>query len=221
MIKRLEEIRQMLKERNDKWYKQERPDIYLKYVVPTDCILNALKDYEIGITEETNKIIEEKNNGYYYFNYYDETSYYDELVEEGQAKFLGGDNTYNHSGNVQNDFNWSTYELLEDNKYIVVVSFHLGGDIRGNYTDNIVLQFDYDTGFEDLIQSVSYEYGLTFELEVDNVVYKVTPFAFDECYEVYDRNTDDYIYDVWGMDDEEIKECIRKRIKEKEEEKKW
>lgn len=217
MIKRLEEIRQMLKERNDKWYKEERPDIDLKYVVPTDCILDALKDYEIGITEELNNLINEKNKDYNYFIWYDETSYYDELVEKEQAKFLGSDNTYNHSGNVQNDFNWATYEL-EDNKYIVIISFHLGGDIRGNYTDNIVLQFDYDTGFEDLIQSVSYEYGLTFELEVDNIIYEITPFALDECYEVYDRNTDDCIYGVWGMDDREIKECIRKEIKEKEEE---
>lgn len=218
MIKRLEEIRQMLKERNDKWYKEERPDIDLKYVVPTDCILDALKDYEIGITEELNNLINEKNKDYNYFTWYDETSYYDELVEKEQAKFWGSDNTYNHSGNVQNDFNWATYEL-EDNKYIVIISFHLGGDIRGNYTDNIVLQFDYDTGFEDLIQSVSYEYGLTFELEVDNIIYEVTPFAFDECYEVYDRNTDDYIYGVWGIDDTEVKECIRKEIKEMEEEK--
>ena len=71
MIKRLEEIRQMLKERNDKWYKQERPDIDLKYVVPTDYILDALKDYEIGITEELNNLINEKNKDYNYFTWYD------------------------------------------------------------------------------------------------------------------------------------------------------
>ena len=175
---------------------------------------DCLADYERGLTEDEYKRIygEYGRSKDTYFNTYDEYDYFTNL--EG-AEYLGGDNTYNHSGSVQNDFQWHTIKLDNDT-YIVLLAFHIAGDIRGNYTDYIVLEFDYEIGFEELMNEISYEYGLTFELEVDGKTYEITPFVFDECVEVYDREVDDYIYGIWGVDDEEVTEQIREKLNKEE-----
>lgn len=215
-IKKLNEIRKFLKEKNDYWWNEERKDLDLKYYVPTDVICQVLEDYEVGISKEVNDIIEKKNKDRYIFCY-DEYNYYEDLVKQGKAKYLGGDNTYNHNGCVQNDFQWHTFKMLdEEDKYIVLLAFHIAGDIRGNYTDYIVLEFDYEIGFEELMNEISYEYGLTFDLEVNGKFYEITPFVFDECLEVYDREKDDYIYGIFGINDEEVIEQIKEKLEKEE-----
>lgn len=210
-IKNLKEIKEMLHERNEYWWKEERPDLDLRYYVPTDVICDSLAYYERGLTEEEYKAIygEEGRKKDTYFNTYDELDYFQNL--EG-AEYLGGDNTYNHSGNVQNNFQWHTIKLNDD-VYIVLLAFHIGGDIRGNYTDYVVLEFDYEVGFEEFMGGeISYENGLTFDLDIFGKTFEITPMAFDECVEVYDSETDDYIYGVWGNDDESVKSLIIEKV---------
>ena len=210
-IKNLKEIKEMLHERNEYWWEEERPDLDLRYYVPTDVICDSLAYYERGLTEEEYKAIygEEGRKKDTYFNTYDELDYFQNL--EG-AEYLGGDNTYNHSGNVQNNFQWHTIKLNDD-VYIVLLAFHIGGDIRGNYTDYVVLEFDYEVGFEEFMGGeISYENGLTFDLDIFGKTFEITPMAFDECVEVYDSETDDYIYGVWGNDDESVKSLIIEKV---------
>ena len=210
-IKNLKEIKEMLHERNEYWWKEERPDLDLRYYVPTDVICDSLAYYERGLTEEEYKAIygEEGRKKDTYFNTYDELDYFQNL--EG-AEYLGGDNTYNHSGNVQYNFQWHTIKLNDD-VYIVLLAFHIGGDIRGNYTDYVVLEFDYEVGFEEFMGGeISYENGLTFDLDIFGKTFEITPMAFDECVEVYDSETDDYIYGVWGNDDESVKSLIIEKV---------
>lgn len=210
-IKNLKEIKEMLHERNEYWWKEERPDLDLRYYVPTDVICDSLAYYERGLTEEEYKAIygEEGRKKDTYFNTYDELDYFQNL--EG-AEYLGGDNTYNHSGNVQNNFQWHTIKLNDD-VYIVLLAFHIGGDIRGNYTDYVVLEFDYEVGFEEFMGGeISYENGLTFDLDIFGKTFEITPMAFDECVEVYDSETDDYIYGVWDNDDESVKSLIIEKV---------
>lgn len=210
-IKNLKEIKEMLHKRNEYWWKEERPDLDLKYYVPTDVICDSLAYYERGLTEEEYKAIygEEGRKKDTYFNTYDELDYFQNL--DG-AEYLGGDNTYNHSGNVQNDFQWHTIKLNDDT-YIVLLAFHIWGDIRGNYTDYIVLEFDYELGFEEFMGGeISYENGLTFDLDIFGKTFEITPMTFDECVEVYDNETDDYIYGVWGNDDESVKSLIIEKV---------
>lgn len=103
---------------------------------------------------------------------------------------------------------------MAENEYLVVMSFHIGGDIRGNYTDEIVLQFEYEMQFLEILNDISYEYGLRFDLEVDGKNYEITPFVLDECVEVYDSERDDYIYHIFGIDDEEVTIQIREQVEE-------
>lgn len=211
-VKKLNEIREFLKKQNDHWWNEERKDLDLKYYVPTDIICQALENCEIGISKEIADIIEEKNKDHY-FTFYDEYNYYEDLVEQGKAKYLRGDNTYNHCGKVQNDFQWHTFKI-NDEEYIVLISFHIGGDIRGNYTDYIVLKFNYETEFEEyMMYDISYENGLTFNLEIEENIYEITPLVFDECLNVYDTKKDDYIYNIYGLNDDDVIEQIKEEIK--------
>lgn len=207
-VKNLKEVREFLKEKNEKWWNGERKDLDLKYYVPTDIICEAIAPYEVGIGKNVYDWIENYNK-----NHWVDYMTFSRYLEEHGNESLGGDNTYNHCGRVQNDFNWETFKLNDD-RYWVVLAFHIGGDIRGNYTDEIVLEFEYDTQFLEVLDEITSEYGLYFDLEVDNKTYELAPRVLDECLEVYDRITDDYIYHIFGIDDEEVTEQIREQRKE-------
>lgn len=207
-IKKLKEIKKFLKEKNDYWWNEERKDLDLKYYVPTDIICEELEQYEIGIPKDIYDFLggEKMYDGWYNGSV---ASY----LEGHCLENFRGDNTYNHSGRPQNDFNWQTFKIEKD-KYWVVLMFHIGGDIRGNYTDEILLEFEYDTQFLEVIQDLGQNYDLTFDLEVKGKTYAITPFVFDECLEVYDSETDDYIYHIFGTDDEEVIAQIEEQVEE-------
>lgn len=64
----------------------------------------------------------------------------DEVIGETPLKELSADNTYNFSYNGLVDLNWRVYEDEEYERYFYVITPHLGGDIRGNYGDALILQ---------------------------------------------------------------------------------
>lgn len=213
-IKKLKNIKEFLHKQNEYWWNEERKDLDLKYYVPTDLICEQLEQYEIGISQEIYEKIKQKDTGNQYFQLYDEYNYYEDLASQGIATYLGGDNTYNHCGRSQNDFQWHSFKI--EDKIIVLLAFHINGDIRANYTDYIVLEFEYDTEFLEVINNISYENDLTFDLKIDSNTYEITPFVFDECLEVYNRITDDYIYNIFGINDEEITKQIKERTEKEE-----
>ena len=61
------------------------------------------------------------------------------------SEYIGGDesgyNTYNYDNDLSQDFLW---RILEDDEgsYYVLISIHLGGDIRGNYSDTVLLKLN-------------------------------------------------------------------------------
>lgn len=215
-VKKLESIKNYLHEYNEYWWKKERTDLDLKYYVPTDTFCKTFADYEIGVPIFIQAYIDKLNRENPY-RYYDIDTYMERLAEKGKIEYKGSENTYNLTSKTQNDFVWHTYKVKD--YYIVLVSFHIGGDIRGNYTDYFVLKFDYDNQFENIcLGDLSRENNLTFDLEIDNKVYAITPFALEECLEVYDYETDDYIYGIYETTDEEVIANIKEKVKEREEE---
>ena len=64
----------------------------------------------------------------------------DDVIGETPLKELSADNTYNFSYNGLVDLNWRVYEDEEYERYFYVITPHLGGDIRGNYGDALILQ---------------------------------------------------------------------------------
>jgi hypothetical protein len=64
----------------------------------------------------------------------------DEVIGETSLEEVTADNTYNFSYLGLVDLNWRLYEDKEYDKFFYVIMPHLGGDIRGNYGDAIILE---------------------------------------------------------------------------------
>jgi len=119
-----------------------------------------------------------------YLEYMEELSY----LEEGK-----GDNSYNWAGNVSNHFNMQTYRNINTGEYLVEFKVHLYGDVRGNYTDSVLLKFDQDYFFyEALAEANGYEeykgYGIRFS-------------AMSEGYEIHHIETDEDMEEKYSWDD--------------------
>ena len=81
-----------------------------------------------------------------YLDYMEELGY----LEEGK-----GDNSYNWAGNVSNHFDFRVHNDLINGGIYVEFKVHLYGDVRGNYTDSVLLKFDNDYFFYEGIAEVS------------------------------------------------------------------
>jgi hypothetical protein len=64
----------------------------------------------------------------------------DEVIGETPLEELSADNTYNFSYNGLVDLNWRVYHDVDYDRFFYVIMPHLGGDIRGNYGDAIILE---------------------------------------------------------------------------------
>ena len=157
---KLNEIREILKKKNDYWWNIERKDLELKFYVPTDILLGALADYEMELPKEIVKDFEkqEKNSNAFYFGW---ETYFEN--NKSYKKVQCG-NSYNWDGKVQNDFEYDIFKDLETEKYIVLLRVHLGGDIRTNYTDTMFFEFDSDYDFFELLNDIGNENNLSFDI---------------------------------------------------------
>ena len=63
----------------------------------------------------------------------------DEIIEERELQLVNSDNTYNFSYLGLIDLNWRVYYDENAEKYFYVIHPHLGGDIRGNYGEALIL----------------------------------------------------------------------------------
>lgn len=117
-----------------------------------------------------------------------------------------GDNSYNWSGNVSHDFDIKIYNNALDEGVFVEFKVHRFGDVRGNYTESVILQFDNDYTFWECIgECDKYE-----SIEVDGATYVYTVSALSDTYEVTDEEGS-YICEAYG-EEEDIIEAIKKAI---------
>ena len=117
-----------------------------------------------------------------------------------------GDNSYNWSGNVSHDFDIKIYKNAFDDGVFVEFKVHRFGDVRGNYTESVILQFDSEYTFWECIGECDrYE-----SIEVDGNTYDYTVSALSDTYEVTDEEGN-YICEAYG-EEEDIIEAIKKAI---------
>jgi hypothetical protein len=64
----------------------------------------------------------------------------DEVIGETSLEEVSADNTYNFSYHGLVDLNWRVYHDEDYDRFFYVIMPHLGGDIRGNYGDAIILE---------------------------------------------------------------------------------
>lgn len=115
-----------------------------------------------------------------------------------------GDNSYNWGGNVSHDFDIKIYNNAFDGGVFVEFKAHRFGDVRGNYTESVILQFDNAYTFWECIEECDkYE-----SIEVDGKTYNYTVSALSDTYEVTDEEGN-YICEAYGEEDDII-EAIKK-----------
>ena len=155
-------------------------------------VLEALEPYEIPET------IEELTEGGYI---YDDCDY-------------KGDNSYNWSAPINHNFDFKVYNNNNTANDACYVEFkvHRFGDVRGNYTDSVVLEFMGDYEFYEALSECN-KYN---SIEIDDNNYNIDINIFSDGFEIFDDNGD-YIATVYGYDADEVTEEIRNAIGSEEE----
>lgn len=117
-------------------------------------VLENLKSYEVTNIplftddeecEEIENVIEiEKNNVENIVSF---------LSDCYEYKETSCNNTYNWSAPINRDFYFHVYESKINDKIYITMAVHILGDVRCNYTNEFLLQFDY---IEEFFEALSY-----------------------------------------------------------------
>lgn len=142
----------------------------------------------------------------------------DVVYDDAQGNYISIDldvtsnNSYNWSGQVV--FNYNEIKVTDrygyDHGYIAI-NFHRFGDVRGNYTDYMVLDVSLDEFYEILSECTRVHCCVT----IKDVNYDISTDIFKEAclFDIYSDNLDDY--DVClDIDNLRNKKDIKKALKE-------
>lgn len=154
-------------------------------------LLEELRGYESELTGiEYNEELEE----YEEKQFYTIEEYMDYLEEVDGLQEVKSDNSYNWSSNIDHDIDFTIYRNRSDDTFLVELSVHRYGDVRGNYTNDVLLKFDSDYDFIEILHDSTIVVNY---ITVDNEEYCISIDICDEGYNVYNRenDTDFMIYD--------------------------
>jgi hypothetical protein len=122
------------------------------------------------------------------------SDYMDYLEEVGDISEAKSDNSYNWSGNVSQDFYFHMYHDRTMDRYLVEFAVHRFGDVRGNYTEEALLEFRYEEEFlETLLEATT-----TVELEGG---YEARIEVLSDGIEICDSETYEYVDTIYSLDD--------------------
>lgn len=188
-----------------------------KFEIDIINVIRTLKDYDYNVYDLCKDLgvdIKEEMGEDYFKNleYVDITEdIITTLVGKGILEEKGhGYNTYNWDSPISNDIDYHCYMDKKDNYYIMLC-VHLFGDIRSCYTDYILLKFDYETEFHEVLE----ELRILYVLEYNGVLYDCQCSIFEEGVTVYDLLSGEYLFCALGIDEEDIKEEIENYIKDR------
>lgn len=113
-------------------------------------------------------------------------------------------NTYNWGAKCYNDMQGFDFEYKGSN--YCAIQIHLGGDIRSNYSDLVVVEGSF-------IDNVQEFYADSVSIEVDGHDIAATPSITSEYVELFDRTDGVDLESVTDVDIEDIKEAVREQLK--------
>lgn len=163
-------------------------------------LVEALKPYEINFKALYKVDFDE-------VVYNDAHGYYEDIDLD-----ITSNNSYNW--NAQVVFNYNEIEVTEDygnEKRYITVKFHRFGDVRGNYTDYMVLDMSLDEFYEVLMEASR----VYCKIDYKGVSYSISTDVFKESclFDIYsdDANIDNY--DVYlDIDNLRNKKDIKKAL---------
>lgn len=146
----------------------------------------------------------------------------DVIYEDKEGNYISLDTDYKNTAN--NSYNWNSqvvfnYQQIQvidryDYEHVyIAIKFHRYGDVRGNYTDYMVLDMSIDEFYEVIMEATRVYTTIT----IKNVDYEITTDCFKEgcLFDIYsnDNNIDDY--DVYlDIDNLRSKASIKKALRE-------
>ena len=154
----------------------------------------------------------------------------DVIYEDKEGNYISLDTDYKNTAN--NSYNWSSqvvfnyqqiqviaddyhvnyrgYDLTNHKEYIAI-KFHRYGDVRGNYTDYMILDISLDEFYEIIMDATRVYTTIT----INNINYEISTDALKEAciFDIYADNMDEY--DVClDIDNLRSKASIKKALKE-------
>ena len=144
----------------------------------------------------------------------------DVIYEDKEGNYISIDTDYKNTAN--NSYNWSSqvvfnYQQIQViNKYdyehvYIAIKFHRYGDVRGNYTDYMILDMSMDEFYEVLMESTRVYTTIT----INNEDYEISTDCLKEgcIFDIYSNNIDEC--DVFlDIDNLRSKTSIKKALKE-------
>ena len=134
--------------------------------------------------------------------------YLDFIGEVYSLREVSCDNSYNWNGRVSNHFDFKVYKDETQGDIYVVFKVHRYGDVRGNYTKECLLKFNYYYEFFEKIE----ESNKFVTVEVDGKEYDLYVSALYDGYEVYDTESGRNIIYTCETDKESIIKEIREML---------
>ena len=130
--------------------------------------------------------------------------------EESDLKVIKGVNSYNWSGNIDHHMQWYTVEVK--GRRFMILSFHLYGDVRGNYSERVVLDFDERHDSEDFHEAIHFA-SKRGSVEVDGVAYDFEVTAMNDGVEVFTSDYGHYVFTIHpdGLTLEDITKAIKEK----------
>lgn len=171
-------------------------------------VLKSLEEYEIN-TSEFLYFDEDRGDDINILDTNDDVI--ESLFEYGYIEsdtYDKGDNSYNWMSPVNHDFNFYTFKATDGGIY-VLFKVHMYGDVRGNYTDDVLLYFNDEYIFYETLS----ENNKYIAVEIDGDIYDIYINIFSDSFEIYTYDGE-YLFTVCGCDIEEITEEIKKELEE-------
>ena len=159
-------------------------------IVDTIDVLTELRGYEVELDlyedDINNMRYEESEDGEIEeFEFDTIDSFMENMQDLGYIDWDNGkgDNSYNYGGYFSNDLNWHIYKSLVDNRIYVELKAHRFGDVRGNYTDTVLLEFQDDYTFYEIISEGKY-----IDIVVNDIEYNISCNGLSDEVSIYDRD---------------------------------
>ena len=156
-----------------------------------DMLMERYDEEEDEYTEEEAESVEEY------------LEYLEELGEISDVYDSRGDNSYNWASPLSNHIDFRVYKGATGREFMEL-RVHRYGDVRSNYTETTLLEFDSDyTFYEILLEGAKY-----IDVEVEGVEYTVAVEATSEMLHVYNRETGEDL-EVYAVDLDDLEAVIK------------
>lgn len=131
----------------------------------------------------------------------EEITFQDWLYEYSDLDRLHCSNSYNWTSPLSHDINYEVYGYDENSTVFIVIRVHKFGDIRGNYTDEIIVKYDsYESFLYHTMDYTRKHVGVSFDYnnETYNATIVVDWYSDSVDVIVNDENFDD-VLDIDGV----------------------